>query len=73
MSVRGDIDLLRKVPLFADIDPVQLQVLVSAEMLVTVTPLVSATGVVQDGGGVVPPPTFTACQAAVTDATSAVV
>ena len=34
MSVRSEIELLRKVPLFAEIDPVQLQVLVfSAERL----------------------------------------
>ena len=34
MSVRSDIELLRKVPLFADIEPVQLQVLVfSAERI----------------------------------------
>ena len=34
MSVRSDIELLRKVPLFTDIEPVQLQVLVfSAERI----------------------------------------
>jgi CRP/FNR family transcriptional regulator, cyclic AMP receptor protein len=34
MSVRSDTELLRKTPLFADVDPVQLQVLVfSAERL----------------------------------------
>ena len=38
MSIRSDIELLRKVPLFAEVDPVQLQVLVFSSERVDVAP-----------------------------------
>jgi CRP/FNR family transcriptional regulator, cyclic AMP receptor protein len=60
MSVRSEIELLRKVPLFAEIDPVQLQVLVfsaqrvevaAQETLFAAGSLVGAGHLLLDGQG----------------------
>jgi CRP-like cAMP-binding protein len=55
MSVRSDIELLRQVPLFADVDPVQLQVLVFSSERVDVGPdeILFAVGSVVGAGHLV--------------------